>query len=140
MKKFYKWLETRVFPKITTFYAHPIMILSTILLFVPMVTWQTNVVLILLLNSWMNVGSFSTSQITLMNLLQTADEQEKRAVETHDCVMEELDLVKEELTLAREERDELKQIMAEVHKQTKGGIENVLIRTVSDQTGSITAG
>ena len=104
------------------FYAHPLMILLTILLFFPMVGWQANVILVLLLNSWMNVGSFSTSQITLLNLLQTADEQEQRAQETHDKVLEEFNMIKEELTLAREERDELKQILGEVHKNTKGDV------------------
>ncbi|OLN28669.1 hypothetical protein [Desulfosporosinus metallidurans] len=45
---------------------------------------------------------------------------ERRAIETHDCVMEELALVQEELYLAREERDRMKQLMSEIHKQTKG--------------------
>ena len=47
---------------------------------------------------------------------------EQRAIETHDAVIFELSIVKEELILAREEHDELKQIMAQIHKQTKGDV------------------
>ena len=47
---------------------------------------------------------------------------EKREQETHDAVISELSIVKEELTLAREERDELKQIISEIHRNTKGDV------------------
>lgn len=103
VNKFYNWLGINIFPKISNFYANPLMILITIFLFVPMVAWQANVVLILLLNSWMNVGSFSTSQITLRQVILTADEQEKRNIETHDTVMKELTNQNNELALLREE-------------------------------------
>lgn len=49
------------------------------------------------------------------------EKQERVLRETHDTVMTEMVVVKEELALAREERDELKQIMAEIHKNTKEG-------------------
>ena len=54
------------------------------------------------------------------NILGRAAEQ--RAIETHDAVMIEMAIVKEELALAREERDELKQILGEVHRNTKGDV------------------
>lgn len=96
MKRFYVWLDTKVFPKVVKFYIHPIIIALTILLFVPMTTFADKVVLILFLNGYMNVGSFSTSQVTLREVCLTADAQEKRAQETHDAVMSELAIVREE--------------------------------------------
>ena len=51
------------------------------------------------------------------NVLSRASE--KRAQETHDCVMQELALVQEELAIAKEDREELYKIMAEIHKNTK---------------------
>jgi len=46
---------------------------------------------------------------------------ERRAIETHDCVMQELVLVQEELALAREERRNMKVLLREVHTKTKEG-------------------
>ena len=105
LQKLYTWLESVIFPRITSFYANPVMILSTIFLFLPMIAEQSNVVLILLLNSWMNVGSFSTSQITLLNLLQTADEQEQRSIDTHNKVTTTL--------------DDMNEILSKIHENTK---------------------
>lgn len=51
-----------------------------------------------------------------------AERTEKVLRETHDKVLEEFNMIKEELTLAREERDELRQILGEVHKNTKGDV------------------
>jgi hypothetical protein len=36
MQRFYNWLDTYLFPKITIFWAHPWNILLTILLFIPL--------------------------------------------------------------------------------------------------------
>lgn len=50
-----------------------------------------------------------------------SERTEKVLRETHDVVLEELAMVKEELALAREEREDMKKLLKEVHKQTKGG-------------------
>lgn len=62
----------------------------------------------------MNVGSFGTSQITLRQVILTADQQEKRAQETHDSVMEELQI-------AREERQELTELVKYLHQKLDNG-------------------
>lgn len=110
MKKFYAFLDNKIFPYVVTFFANPVVILITLLLMVPMVGWQTDVVLILLLNSYMNVGSFGTSQITLRQVILTADQQEQRAQETHDSVIQELQI-------AREERQELTELVKYLHEK-----------------------
>lgn len=126
MKKFYGFLDKHVFPYIVSFVAHPFIILLTIALFVPMVWWQKSVILILLLNSYMNVGSFSASQITLRQVLLTSDKQEQRDQETHDAVIQQfnnhskiLDEVTEELEIARQQREEAKQQREDTHELLK---------------------
>ena len=46
--------------------------------------------------------------------------QQKLVLEIHDWSQAQFGMMQEDLALAKEERDELKQIMAEIHKNTKG--------------------
>lgn len=114
MKPLYSFLDNRIFPYVEKFFANPLVILVTLVLMVPMIGFQSNVVLILLLNSYMNVGSFGTSQITLRQVILTADQQEQRSQETHDSVMEEL-------RLAKEERQELTELVKYLHEKLDNG-------------------
>lgn len=47
------------------------------------------------------------------------ERQEKLILETHDWSQAQFGMMQEELALAREERDRMKQLMKEIHKQTK---------------------
>ena len=47
--------------------------------------------------------------------------QQKLILEIHGWSQAQFGMMQEELSLAREERDELKQIMADIHKNTKEG-------------------
>ena len=130
LNRFYAWLDMYVFPKVTAFWAHPFNILLTMLLFVPLVVAAKVVVLVLLINSWMNAGSFSTSQITLRAVLLTADAQEKRAQQDHEAIQTEfkqlnevLAILKEEMSMQRDEIQELKAIMDDV-REIKGFLNN----------------
>lgn len=107
-------MDNKIFPYVVKFFANPIVITVTLLLMIPMIMFQKDVVLILLLNSYMNVGSFGTSQITLRQVILTADQQELRAQETHDSVMEEL-------RLAKEERQELTELVKYLHEKLENG-------------------
>lgn len=49
-----------------------------------------------------------------------AERTEKVLRETHDIAMAEMSMIKEELAIAREERDELRQVLTEIHANTKG--------------------
>ena len=104
MDKLYKFLDKYIFPSVKNYFSHPLVILLTILLFIPMILFSKLVVLILLLNSYMNAGGFGTSQITLREVRLTGEAQEKRSQETHDAVIQELAIVKEELAIAKEQR------------------------------------
>lgn len=95
MQRLYNFLDKSVFPYVVAFFAHPLSISLTLLLFIPMIGFNNDVILILLLNSYMNVGSFGTSQITLREVRLTAEAENRRAQETHDTVMEELAELKE---------------------------------------------
>lgn len=121
MKRFYAFLDNKIFPYVVTFFANPIVILVTLLLMIPMVGWQNDVVLILLLNSYMNVGSFGTSQITLRQVILTADQQELRAQETHDKVYASYRAISEELEIAKQERQELTELIKYLHEKLENG-------------------
>ncbi len=108
--------------------AHPFSILFTILLFVPMVTWQQDVVLILLLNSYMNVGSFSASQVTLREVQMTAGAQEERAQQDHEAILAEFAEIKAMHAAQTEELATLRAInqrLSERHERLVEGLERV---------------
>lgn len=121
MKLFYTFLDNKIFPYVEKFFANPIIITITLLLLIPMVGFQNDVVLILLLNSYMNVGSFGTSQITLRQVILTAGQQEQRAQETHDTVISSNKAILLELEIARQERDELREIIQFLHEKLENG-------------------
>ena len=76
--------------------------------------------------AWDQYISQTVIQLVALSVLAIVSKKEGKAQqmmlqETHDCSMETLADIKEDLALAKEERDELKQVMAEIHKNTKEG-------------------
>jgi hypothetical protein len=130
VKRFFQWLDEDIFPWVVAYFSHPLVILITLLLFIPMIVFSGNTNLILLLNSYMNVGSFGTSQIVLRQVKLTEANQEKRAQETHDwsqgtndAVMEEIADIKQALALISESHDDLKALVSQVHVKIIGASE-----------------
>jgi|GEM_PF-6736529 len=113
--KFYQWLDNILFPLVTKFWANPWNILLTMVLFLPLVGLQNDVILVLLINSWMNTGSFSTSQITLREVILTADAQERRANETHDASMAVLSKMNEAIGLLSQEIQSQKEEITKIN-------------------------
>jgi hypothetical protein len=69
--------------------------------------------------------SQSIIQLVLLSIIMVGQDiggrtNEKRAVETHNTVIEELVLVKEELEIAREERALLQELIEDLHQRHIG--------------------
>jgi hypothetical protein len=111
------------------------------MLFVPMVAFQADVILILLLNSWMNMGSFSTSQITLRAVLMTAATQERRAQETHDWekeshekILAEFDRLGDMMAELQAAHQAMNTLCSEIHIKVKAGDVDV---TATEEVGPV---
>jgi len=80
---------------------------------------------------WDQYVSQTVIQLVALSVLAIVSKKESAAqqnliLDIHDWSQAQFAMMQEELALAKEERDELKQIMAEVHKNTKEGTTIVL--------------
>lgn len=135
MKRFNNWLGDKLAFGLSTMAAFYIV---TAFVLVPLI-WQRPDGLI----GWVQFliqSLFQGSALPVLGYVARigGEKQEQVLRETHDAVMEELAIVKEELALAREERDELKQLLAEIHAITKGDDPFGIHRFISHQTGLAT--
>lgn len=117
MKRFNNWLGDKLSFGLSTMAAFYIV---TAFVLIPLI-WQRPDGLI----GWVQFliqSLFQGSALPVLGYVSRigGEKQEQVLLETHSAVLEELSIVKEELALAREERDELKQLVNEIHAKTKG--------------------
>ena len=113
------FLDRRVLPWPVRFLTFRFVILVTIALLIPLIVFENNTVLVLLINSYLNTMSVAVSSIVLLYATiaevrqkQIAELQEKRAQEDHQHVTDMHNLVLQSLQNQREEIEELKQLIA----------------------------
>lgn len=69
-RRFIGWLEARVFPRVVGYAAHPLTILATMLLLVPLIVFASLTAFVLMGNTYLNVCSAAVSSIVLMQSLR----------------------------------------------------------------------
>jgi hypothetical protein len=67
---FYAWLDARVFPRVVSYATHPLTILATILLLIPLIALASLTTLSLVLGNYTNVVSAAVSSIVLATSLK----------------------------------------------------------------------
>lgn len=83
MTRFYTWLDTAIFPRIVAYATHPLVILLTICLIVPLVVFSSVTALALVLGNYTNVVSAAVSSIVLMQALKHHHEAKQMHRQTH---------------------------------------------------------
>jgi hypothetical protein len=113
------YLDTHVLPWPVRFLTFRFVILCTIALLIPLILFAERTVLVLLVNSYLNVMSVAVSSIVLLYATisearqkQIADLQEKRAQEDHTHVTEMHNLILQSLKNQHQEIEELKQLVS----------------------------
>ena len=113
------FLDRHILPWPVRYLTFRFVILATIALLIPLILFANNTVMVLLLNSYLNVMSVAVSSIVLLYATiseirqkQIAELQEKRAQEDHTHVTEMHTMVLESIKNQQEEIAELKQLMA----------------------------
>ncbi len=116
------FLDRYVLPIPVRFITFRFVILATIALLIPLIVFADNTVLVLLVNSYLNVMSVAVSSIVLLYATisevrqkKIAELQDKRAQEDHVHVTEMHELVLQTLANQHEEIEELKQLIADIH-------------------------
>ena len=124
-QRFNDFLDKYVFPWPIRFLTFRPVILLTIALLIPLIVYADNTVLVLGINSYMNVMSVAVSSIVLLYATiaevrqkQIAELQEQRAQEDHAHIIETHNLMMRALANQHEEIEELKELLAQFHSQT----------------------
>ncbi len=119
MDRINDFLDRYVLPWPVRFLTFRFVILVTIALLIPLIVYANRTVVVLMINSYLNVMSVAVSSIVLLYATiaearqkQIAELQERRAQEDHTHVTEMHNLVLQSLQNQREEIAELKQIVA----------------------------
>jgi hypothetical protein len=119
------FLDRHVLPWPVRYLTFRFVILATISLLLPLVFFANNTILVLMVNSYLNVTSVAVSSIVLLYATisevrqkQIAELQEKRAQEDHTHVTEMHTLVLESLKNQQDEIEELKQLLAALNGKT----------------------
>ena len=115
------FLDRHVLPWPVRYLTFRFVILATIALLIPLILFANNTVMVLLLNSYLNVMSVAVGSIVLLYATiseirqnQIAELQEKRAQEDHIHVTEMHTMVLESIKNQQEEIAELKQLLADM--------------------------
>jgi len=115
------FLDRYVLPWPVRFLTFRLVILATIALLVPLILFANNTVMVLGINSYLNVMSVAVSSIVLLYATiaevqrrKIAELQEQRAQEDHQHVTEMHQLVLEEMAKHHEEIEDLKELIAMV--------------------------
>jgi hypothetical protein len=118
------FLDKYVLPWPVRFLTFRFVILATIAMLIPLIVYADNTVMVLGLNSYLNVMSVAVSSIVLLYATvaevrqqKLADMQEQRAQEDHAHVTEMHAALLEALTNQHEEIEDLKQIIADMRGQ-----------------------
>ncbi|HEX9077126.1 MAG TPA: hypothetical protein VF932_15175 [Anaerolineae bacterium] len=118
------FLDNHVLPLPVRFLTHRFVILATIALLLPLIVFADQTVLVLSINSYLNVMSVAVSSIVLLYATvaeirerRIAELQEQRAQEDHLHVTEMHELVLQELDIQREEIQELKELVSLLRNQ-----------------------
>lgn len=82
-QRFITWLNTTLFPRIVAYATHPIVILCTMLLLVPLIVFASVTWLALILGNYTNVVSAAVSSIVLATSMQHHHEQRKHIQALH---------------------------------------------------------
>jgi hypothetical protein len=119
MERINDFLDQYILPWPVRFLTFRFVILCTIGLLIPLILFANNTVLVLGLNSYLNVMSVAVSSIVLLYATisearqkQIAQLQEKRAQEDHEHVTEMHNLILKSLANQQEEIQELKTLLA----------------------------
>ncbi len=119
LDRFNAFLDRYVLPWPVWFLTHRFVILATIALLVPLIIFAQNTVVVLSINSYLNVMSVAVSSIVLLYAMaaevrqkKIAELQEQRAQEDHEHVTEMHQLVLEELAEHHEEIEDLRVMLA----------------------------
>ncbi len=122
MQRVYDFLDKYVLPWPVRYLSHRFVILLTIGLLIPLIAYDTNQVLVLLVNSYLNTMSVAVSSIVLLyatiseiHQKQIAELQEKRAQEDHTHVVEMHTLMQQSLVDQQKQIEDLKQMIAALH-------------------------
>ncbi len=125
MDRINDFLDRHVFPWPVRFLTHRFIILLTIAMLVPLIVFANNTVLVLGLNSYLNVMGVAVSSIVLLyetiseaRLKQVAEMQERRAQEDHEHVTAMHNLVMQTLLNQNVEIEELKRVLAALQGET----------------------
>jgi hypothetical protein len=112
------FLDRHILPWPVRFLTFRFVILVTIALLIPLMVFANNTVLVLGINSYLNVMSVAVSSIVLLYATiaearqkQIAELQEKRAQEDHAHVTEMHNLILQTLVNQNEEIEELKRVL-----------------------------
>ncbi len=118
-KRINDFLDRYILPWPVRFLTFRLVIIATIALLVPLILFADNTIMVLGLNSYLNVMSVAVSSIVLLYATisevqqrKIAELQEERAQEDHQHVTEMHQLVLEEMTKHHEEIEDLKEMMA----------------------------
>jgi hypothetical protein len=119
------FLDQHVLPWPVRFLTHRFVILLTIGLLIPLIVFASNTILVLSVNSYLNVMSVAVSSIVLLYTTiaearqkQIAEMQEKRAQEDHTHVTEMHNLLLQTLLTRNEEIEELRRTLSEWQGKT----------------------
>ncbi len=118
------FLDQYVLPWPVRFLTFRFIILLTIALLIPLIVFANHTVLVLLVNSYLNVMSVAVSSIVLLYATigearqkHIADLQEKRAQEDHTHVTEMHNMILQSLQNQHQEIEELKQLVSLISGQ-----------------------
>ena len=78
------FLDRRVFPLAVAYVTHPIVIMATMGLLIPLIVWATDTTVILFANSYLNVASAAVSSIVLAQSLKLHVENKRLHAQHHD--------------------------------------------------------
>ncbi len=119
------FLDQHVLPWPVRFLTHRFVILLTIGLLIPLIVFASHTVLVLGVNSYLNVMSVAVSSIVLLYTTiaearqkQIAEMQEKRAQEDHTHVTEMHNLLLQTLLTRNEEIEDLRRTLSEWQGKT----------------------
>ena len=119
IKRINDFLDRNVLPWPVRFLTYRFVILATMLLLIPLIFYADRTVMVLGINSYLNVMSVAVSSIVLLYATiaevrqkKIAELQEKRAQEDHQHVTEMHQLVLEEMAKHHEEIEDLKELLA----------------------------
>jgi hypothetical protein len=119
------FLDRNVLPWPVRFLTFRFVILATMLLLIPLIFYADHTIMVLGINSYLNVMSVAVSSIVLLyatiaevSQKRIARLQEQRAQEDHQHVTEMHQLVLEEMAKHHEEIEDLKELLAMMYGKT----------------------